>query len=129
MAACSSVGTAAKQGQGIEGLLDAIVKVQQAREVRVPTGTVNQIIRRAVESHPPTASRGKQLKVFYATQADVSPPTFVFFVNDASLLHFSYQRFLENRLRESFGFEGTALRLVFKDKEKAPPAAALRNGG
>lgn len=106
----------AKLGQGIDGLLEAVLKVQAARGLRVPTGTVNQVIRRAVDAHPPAAQRGRPLKVLYATQADVSPPTFVFFVNDPALLHFSYQRYLENRLREAFGFQGTALRLVFKTR-------------
>jgi len=104
----------AKLGQGVDSLLHAVLAVQEARELRIPTGTVNQVVRRAVEAHPPGVTHGRQLKVFYATQAGVSPPTFVFFVNDPRLLHFSYQRFLENRLREAFGFEGTALRLVFK---------------
>lgn len=106
----------AKLGQGIDGMLEAVLQVQAARELRAPTGTVNQVVRRAVDAHPPSAQRGRPLKVFYATQADISPPTFVFFVNDPALLHFSYQRYLENRLREAFGFEGTALRLVFKTR-------------
>ena len=106
----------AKLGQGIDGLLESVLEVQAARELRVPTGRVNQVVRRAVDAHPPAAHRGRQLKVLYATQADISPPTFVFFVNDPALLHFSYQRYLENRLREAFGFEGTALRLVFKTR-------------
>lgn len=110
----------AKLGQGIDGLLEAVVQVQAARELRAPTGTVNQVVRGALDAHPPPATHGRQLKVFYVTQADVSPPTFVFFVNDPALLHFSYQRYLENRFREAFGFEGTALHLVFKRRSESP---------
>jgi len=106
----------AKTGQGIDRILVAIVKGQTARERRVPTGTVNQCIRQAVQGHPPPAIRGRRLKVLYVTQASTAPPTFVFFVNDPRLVHFSYRRFLENRLREAFGFEGASLRLIFKSR-------------
>jgi GTP-binding protein len=69
-----------------------------------------------VAAHDLPRSGKKRLKLFYATQADINPPTFVFFVNDAKLMHFSYQRYLENKLRQSFGFTGTPLRLVFKNR-------------
>ena len=69
-------------------------------------------------AHSPPSVRGRQLKVFYVTQAEVNPPTFVFFVNDPKLLHFSYQRYLENKLRDSFGFSGIPLKLIFKRKGK-----------
>ena len=106
----------AKTGQGIDRILAAIVKGQTARERRVPTGVVNQCIRQAVHGHPPPPIRGRRLKVLYVTQASAAPPTFVFFVNDPRLVHFSYRRFLENRLREAFGFEGASLRLIFKSR-------------
>jgi GTP-binding protein len=77
---------------------------------------VNSIVQQAVASHVLPRSGSKQLKVLYATQAEVNPPTFVFFVNDTKLIHFSYQRFLENKLRQSFGFDGTTLRLIFKTR-------------
>ena len=112
----------AKLGQGIDGLLQAVLDVQAGRAVRALTGTVNQVVRRAMEAHPPPSRHGKQPKVFYVTQAEASPPTFVFFVNDGSLFHFSYRRFLENRLREAFGFEGTALRLLFKSRGEENPS-------
>lgn len=113
------VFASAKLRQGIPELLNAIMKVQLARDTRVPTPAVNQCIRQALQSHQPASVHGRQLKVFYVTQPEVSPPTFVFFVNDPALLHFSYQRYLENRLREAFGFEGAALRLIFKSREAA----------
>ncbi len=80
------------------------------------TAAVNNVVRQAAASHNPPRIGGKQLKILYATQAEVNPPTFVFFVNDARLIHFSYQRYLENKLRQSFGFAGTPLRLVFKTR-------------
>ena len=112
------VFTSAKLRQGIPGLLNQILTVHTARQIRVPTPVVNQCVRDAFVNHQPSTIRGRQLKIFYVTQAEVSPPTFVFFVNDPALLHFSYQRYLENRLRDAFGFEGTALRLVFKSRNE-----------
>jgi GTP-binding protein len=71
-------------------------------------------VREAVAAHPPATLRGRRLKLYYATQASVNPPTFVFFVNDPKLIHFTYERFLENQLRQALDFEGTPLRLLFK---------------
>jgi GTP-binding protein len=93
-----------------------VLKVHQERLKRIPTASVNNIMQQAVAAHSPPRSGKKQLKFLYSTQAEVNPPTFVFFVNDAKLIHFSYERYLENRLRESFGFCGTPLRLVFKTR-------------
>jgi len=80
---------------------------------------VNNVIQQAVAGHTLPRIGGKQLKVLYATQAGVSPPTFVFFVNDARLIHFSYRRYLENKLRQAFGFIGNPFRLVFKSRGEA----------
>ena len=88
--------------------------VYRERLKRLPTPAVNSVVRQAVAAHNLPKRGSKRLKIFYATQAEVNPPTFVFFVNDPKLIHFSYQRFLENKLRQAFGFEGTPLRLVFK---------------
>jgi GTP-binding protein len=85
--------------------------------MRVATSVLNQVIEDAVAINPPPSVNGKRLKIFYATQAGVKPPTFVFFVNEPEAMHFSYVRFLENRLRESFGFEGTPLKLVVRGKK------------
>ena len=104
----------AKLGQGIEAVLAAARQVFEQRQKRVPTALLNSAIRDAVDAHPPPSVAGKRLKIFYATQAEINPPTFVLFMNDVKLMHFSYQRYLENRLRQSFGFGGTPLRLIYK---------------
>ncbi len=104
----------AKFRQGIDGVLNAAREVFGERKKRVPTALLNSVIRDTVAAHAPPAVAGKKLKILYATQAETSPPTFVFSVNDPALLHFSYQRYLENGLRRSFGFQGTPIRLIFK---------------
>ena len=108
--------TSAKLGQGTDKVITQAQKIYQERLKRIPTAEVNSLVQRAVATHSPPRSGKKQLKMLYATQAEVNPPTFVFFVNDSGLVHFSYRRYLENRLRQSFGFDGTPLRLVFKTR-------------
>jgi GTP-binding protein len=108
--------TAAISGQGVAKIMPQVVQIYRERLKRLSTATVNDIVERAVASHPRPRKRNKLLNVLYATQADVNPPTFVFFTNDASLVHFSYRRYLENKLREAFGFEGTPLKMVFKTR-------------
>jgi len=93
-----------------------ICQVHEERLRRLPTAAVNNVVQQAVAAHRPPRTGSRQLKILYATQAEVNPPTFVFFVNDAKLTHFSYERYLENKLRKSFGFTGTPLRLVFKTR-------------
>ena len=116
--------TSALQGEGIHDLLELAVHIDQVRRRRVQTSELNLVMQRALSEHGPSAVHGKRLKVMYATQAEVQPPTFVFFVNDPELLHFSYRRYIENRLRETFGFEGTAIRLRFRrrseDRQEQP---------
>jgi GTP-binding protein len=107
----------AKTGQRAQRVLDLALEVQAQRQKRVPTAGLNSVVRDAVAAHRVT-SHGKPLRLYYATQAQVSPPTFVFFVNDPTLVHFSYRRYLENRLRDAFGFEGTAIRLVFRGRDE-----------
>jgi len=102
--------------EGIDLVLPAAKKVSQDRQKRLPTALLNEEVGRMLAAHSPPSVRGRQLKVSYVTQAEVNPPTFVFFVNDPKLLHFSYQRYLENKLRDAFGFGGTPLKLVFKRK-------------
>lgn len=104
----------AKLGQGIERIIPQASQVHQERVKRLPAAGVNSVIQQAVAAHGLPRKGSKQLKIHYVTQAEVNPPTFVFLVNDTSLVHFSYQRYLENKLRQSFGFAGTPLRLVFK---------------
>jgi GTP-binding protein len=106
----------AKFGQRVNKVLPAALKVANERTKRVPTGQLNKLVKEAVEAHPPASKPGKWVKFYYATQADVKPPTFVFFTNDAESVHFSYKRYLENQLRGAFGFEGTPIRLVFRTR-------------
>jgi len=107
----------AKEGMGIDGLLAEALKVGEERRKRISTGELNAVVQRVVGERGPPSVGGRKLKVLYCTQVQAAPPTFVFFVNDASLLHFSYRRYIENRLRRVFGFAGTPLRLVFKGRE------------
>jgi GTP-binding protein len=108
--------TSAKSGQGVDRIMPQVSQVYQERLKRLSTATVNSVIQQAVMAHNRPRNKYKQLKVFYATQAEVNPPTFVFFTNDARLVHFSYRRYLENKLRQAFGFSGTPLRLTFKTR-------------
>jgi GTP-binding protein len=110
--------TSAKFGEGVSDVLNVAREIFEERRKRMPTALVNSVVRDAVASHAPPAVAGKKLKILYATQAETSPPTFVFSVNDNALLHFSYQRYLENELRRSFGFQGTPLRLIFNKRGK-----------
>jgi len=108
--------TSAKFGQGVDKIMPQVHQVYQERLKRLSTAEVNDAIQQAVAVHNLPRSGRKQLKILYATQAEVNPPTFVFFANDARLIHFSYRRYLENKLRQAFGFTGTPLRLVFKTR-------------
>ena len=110
--------TSALLGQGVAEVMPGAREVYQERRKRLPTAQVNSVVQQAVAGHSPPRKGHRQLKILHATQADVNPPTFVFFVNDARLVHFSYRRYLENRLRQSFGFVGTPLRLVFKSRSE-----------
>lgn len=105
----------ATTGRGVDRILPAAREIARERRKRVPTGPLNQAMRQAVAAHP-LSERGRQLKLFYVTQAEIDPPTFVFFVTDPRRVHFTYQRFLENQLRRHFGFQGTALRLSFRGR-------------
>jgi GTP-binding protein len=104
----------AKTGQRCDQVLPTALRVQEERLVRVPTSALNRIVREAVAKHAPTSGGIRQLKIKYASQVRTDPPTFLFHVNDPTLVHFTYKRFLENRLREEFHFEGTPLRLSFR---------------
>jgi GTP-binding protein len=108
--------TSAKTTQGIGEIMPRVIEVYRERLKRLPTAAVNDVIQEAVTAHTRPRERARQLRIFYATQAEVNPPTFVFFTNDAKLIHFSYRRYLENKLRQAFGFTGTPLRLIFKTR-------------
>ncbi len=107
----------AKYSEGVDKILPQICLINDERAKRLPTTKVNSFVERSVTSHPLPRSGHKQLKIFYATQAGINPPTFVFFVNDTELVHFSYKRYLENKLRQYFGFGGTPLNLIFRNRE------------
>jgi GTPase len=108
--------TSAKTGQGVLDIMPLVSQVYRERLKRLPTAAVNNVVQEASVAHTRPRAGARQLKIFYATQAEVNPPTFVFFTNDAKLVHFSYRRYLENKLRQAFGFEGTPLRLIFKSR-------------
>lgn len=106
----------AETGQRVSKILPTVLEVNEARHQRISTADLNKIMRDALLSHPPPLKAGRQLKFYYATQVAVAPPTFVFFVNRPEWLHFGYERFLENRLREAFPFPGTPIRLIFRGR-------------
>lgn len=108
----------AKTGQRVNKILPTVWEVDEARFHRIPTGALNKFMRDAIMRHPPPQKAGKRVKFFYATQADVAPPTFVFFVNKPQWIHFGYQRYLENRLREMYPFTGTPIRLIFRARSE-----------
>jgi GTP-binding protein len=107
----------AKFGQRVNKVLPVALSVARERTKRVSTGQLNKLMKEAVDAHPPASKPGKWVKFYYATQADVKPPTFVFFTNDADSVHFSYKRYLENQLRGAFGFEGTPIKLIFRTRQ------------
>lgn len=107
---------------GVRELMAEAWRIREERRRRVETGPLNQVIRRAIAERPPPSVRGRRAKVLYVTQPEVDPPTFVFFVNDPAAVHFSYRRFLENTIRRAFGFDGTAIRLVFRGREESQKA-------
>ena len=112
------VFVSAKFGQRVSQVLETALQVVGERQRRVPTSGLNTMLREAVAAHPPPSKPGKWTKFYYVTQADISPPTFVFFCNDPMGIHFSYRRFLENRLRDQFGFVGTPLRMSFRGRDE-----------
>ena len=109
----------AKLGSGVNKILPTAREIWRQRQRRLPTSALNSLIAEVVAAHSPPPVGGRRLNILYATQAGVNPPTFVFFVNDAKLVHFSYKRYLVNSLRQAFGFTGTPLRLNFKSRGEA----------
>jgi GTP-binding protein len=115
----------AKTGERTPKLLETIERVSAARSVRVPTAGLNKFIETITAGHPPVAAGRRNVRVLYAAQTGVAPPSFVLFTNVATELHFSYMRYLENRLREEYGFLGTPIRITIR-RRKGKPAAARR---
>lgn len=103
--------------QRIHRLPEVIHYVAEQHAMRVATGVLNQVIQEAISINPPPSDKGVKLKILYVTQVKTKPPTFVFFVNQPNLMHFSYQRYMENKLRDAFGFEGTPLHIIVRGKE------------
>ena len=120
------VSISAKTGQRVSKVLELAVDVWGERRRRVPTGELNRLVASAVERMPPPLAHGRRPKIRYATQAGVAPPTFVFFATDPASIHFSYRRYLENRLRDAYGFLGTPVRLVFREQVREHRPRARR---
>ena len=105
-------------GQRLTKLYDAVDKVIESQNLRIGTGVLNEIVSEAVSLQQPPTDKGRRLKIFYATQVSVKPPTFVIFVNDKKLMHYSYVRYLENKIREAFGFAGTPLHFITRERDE-----------
>ena len=105
-------------GQRINRLFESVDKVLENQTLRVATGVLNEILTEAVALQQPPTDKGKRLKIFYMTEVSVKPPTFVLFVNDKKLAHFSYIRYIENRIRDAFGFEGTSLKFIVRERSE-----------
>jgi GTP-binding protein len=110
----------AKTGQRISSIMSEVDKVMGQYSKRIGTGELNRILMEATESHAPPVVTGRRLKIYYGTQVSTKPPTFALFVSKPEGIHFSYERYLMNKFREAFGFEGTPIRLLFRGKEKNP---------
>ena len=108
----------AETGQRLNKLYDMIDMVIENQTMRVATGVLNEIMTEAVAMQQPPSDKGKRLKLYYMTQVSVKPPSFVIFVNDKELMHFSYTRYLENKIREAFGFRGTALKFFIRERKE-----------
>ena len=112
------VFVSAKTGQRLPKLFDTLEVVIQNHSLRIATGVLNDILAEAVAMQQPPSDKGRRLKIYYMTQPATNPPTFVVFVNRADLFHFSYQRYLENQIRASFGLTGTPVRFVVRDRNR-----------
>ena len=108
----------AKTGQRLPKLFETIDAVIENHALRIATGVLNEIMAEAVAMQQPPSDKGKRLRLYYITQAAVKPPTFVIFVNDKELMHFSYTRYIENKIREAFGFRGTPLKFIIRERKE-----------
>ena len=108
----------AQTGQRLSKLFETIDMVLANQAMRVQTGVLNEIITEAVALQQTPSDKGKRLKIYYTTQVSVKPPTFVIFVNDKELAHFSYIRYLENKIRDTFGFKGTSLKFIIRERKE-----------
>ena len=108
----------AATGQRLPKLFELLDAVIENHALRVATGVLNEILSEAVVMQQPPSDKGKRLKLYYITQVSVKPPTFVIFVNDKELMHFSYTRYIENKIREAFGFRGTPLKFIIRERKE-----------
>ena len=108
----------AETGQRLPKMFDVIDMVIENQTLRIATGVLNEIMTEAVAMQQPPSDKGKRLKLYYITQVAIKPPTFVIFVNDKELMHFSYTRYIENQIRETFGFKGTPLRFIIRERKE-----------
>lgn len=108
----------AKTGQRVNKIYELIKYVAEQASFRISTGMLNDLVNEAIAMVQPPSDKGKKLKIYYMTQTDIKPPTFVIFVNEVQLFHYSYERYLENQLRKNFGFEGTPLRFVHRQRDE-----------
>ena len=104
--------------QRVTKLFELITMVSENNSRRIATGMLNDVLIEAMAMNQPPAEKGKQLRIYYMTQVSVKPPTFVLFVNDTELLHFSYKRYLENQLRDAFGFVGTPIHFIARNRKE-----------
>ena len=117
-----------KTGQRVDNLYDLIKSVYEQANRRINTGALNDVLGEAMMRVQPPTDKGRRLKIYYMTQSSVAPPTFVLFCNDAELFHFSYQRYIENCLRTAYGFAGTPIVLVIKQRGEDPDIQVRRPG-
>ena len=108
----------AKTGQRLPKIFDVLDMVIENHALRVQTGVLNEILTEAVAMKQPPSDKGKRLKLYYITQVSVKPPTFVVFINDRQLMHFSYTRYLENQIRNTFGFRGTPIHIIARERKE-----------
>jgi GTP-binding protein len=108
----------AKTGQRVQKVLENVEEVYAQSIRRIPTGMLNDVLNEAVSMAEPPAQNGRRLKLYYATQVAIQPPTFVIFVNESTLVHFSYERYLDNYFRKTFGFTGTPIKILFRNRTR-----------
>ena len=112
------VFVSAKTGQRLPKIFDVLDMVIENHALRVQTGVLNEILAEAVAMKQPPSDKGRRLKLYYITQVSVKPPTFVVFINDRQLMHFSYTRYLENQIRNTFGFRGTPIHIIARERKE-----------
>ena len=113
-----SIFISAKTGQRVNRILELVNYVYDQYTFRISTGVLNECLAEAIAMNEPPSDKGRRLKIFYGTQVSVKPPTFVLFVNDPELMHYSYERYLENYFRKTFGLEGTPVRIIAREKTR-----------